>query len=143
MCSEYFAKVFYPSLIIIRIHGSITVQRDFVSTIYIAIYVIYSSSVTLSHDSIDDKPFSGVVQRIILNEKPCNLSSGLSQEVARYRGAPCGYTPCLNGGTCFPVLSRFLCHCGPRHFGALCEHSTYLLKRSSTVYTCTKGRKVL
>ncbi|VVC30264.1 Concanavalin A-like lectin/glucanase domain,EGF-like, conserved site,Laminin G domain,Follistatin-like, N- [Cinara cedri] len=75
--------------------------------------------VTLNPEPIG--PFSGIIQRIILNEKACNLSSGFSRDVSRYRGAPCGYTPCLNGGTCFPVLSRFLCHCGPQHSGPLCE----------------------
>jgi len=82
----------------------------------------------LGQESIADKPFNGIVQRVILNEKTCNLSSGLSQEVTPYRGAPCGYAPCLNGGTCFPVLSRFLCHCGAQHFGPLCEHSKLLFR---------------
>ncbi|XP_008185835.2 agrin [Acyrthosiphon pisum] len=80
-------------------------------------------TIMLGQESIADKPFNGIVQRVILNEKTCNLSSGLSQEVTPYRGAPCGYDPCLNGGTCFPVLSRFLCHCGAQHFGPLCEHT--------------------
>lgn len=86
-------------------------------------YFIYRPTVLPYQESIALKPFSGVVQRIILNEKTCNLSSGFNQDVTHYQGAPCGYTPCLNGGTCFPVLSRFLCHCSPQHFGPLCENS--------------------
>lgn len=78
-----------------------------------------------NQEMILKKPFSGVIQRIIFNEKTCNLSSGFNQEVTHYQGAPCGYTPCLNGGTCFPVLSRFLCYCSPQHFGPLCENSEY------------------
>ncbi|XP_050532357.1 agrin-like [Daktulosphaira vitifoliae] len=80
-------------------------------------------TVQLNQESSVIPPFTGAIQRIVLNEKACNLSSGYSQGIEHYRGAPCGYTPCLNGGTCFPVLSRFLCHCGPRHYGPLCEHT--------------------
>ncbi|XP_050436691.1 agrin-like [Adelges cooleyi] len=80
-------------------------------------------TIQLNQEPSAIQPFSGAIQRIVLNEKACNLSSGYSQGTTHYRGAPCGYDPCLNGGTCFPVLSRFLCHCGPRHFGPLCEHT--------------------
>lgn len=89
----------------------------------------------LNQESIFNKPFSGIVQRITINEKACNLSSGFNQAVTHYRGPPCGYTPCLNGGTCFPVLSRFLCHCSPQHFGPLCEHSKYLLTINKKINT--------
>lgn len=90
------------------------------------VLLLFRPTVTLNPEPI--RPFSGIVQRIIINERACNLSSGINQDVSRYRGAPCGYAPCLNGGTCFPVLSRFLCHCGPRHSGPLCEHSKYRTK---------------
>lgn len=111
--------------------------RMVIATIIINNYraVFFSPAILLNQESLADKPFNGIVQRIILNEKTCNLSSGLSHEVVPYRGAPCGYAPCLNGGTCFPVLSRFLCHCGPQHFGPLCEHSECI----STIPSANNG----
>lgn len=90
-------------------------------------YFVFSPTVMLAHqESITRKPFFGVIQRIVLNEKTCNMSSGFGHEVTYYQGAPCGYSPCLNGGTCFPVLSRFLCHCSSQYIGPLCENSKFL-----------------
>lgn len=81
------------------------------------------------------KGYRGVIQKILLNEKPLLISSklpdcsfdsnrkGCAFNVGSYDGLPCPISknPCLNNGLCIPELDQFICKCPSNTKGKYCE----------------------
>ncbi|XP_073973798.1 agrin-like isoform X3 [Rhodnius prolixus] len=68
--------------------------------------------------------FSGVIQRLEVNGHRLTLAAiSQGQEVSLYRKGACydDGNPCLNNGTCLPVLDTFKCVCSHKTTGETCE----------------------
>ncbi|XP_064642356.1 agrin-like isoform X19 [Lineus longissimus] len=66
----------------------------------------------------------GAIQRLYINGRHIeNLPKVASdmERVTAYLGPPCDNNPCLNSGTCLPVLSQVKCKCPMTHGGKYCE----------------------
>lgn len=108
-------------------------------------WLIFRSSLTLPRDVPKLGNLQGAVQRVIVNgevfEKLMDIDME-QQNVAVYRGPPCGHmpvthpstsrasaytlggresSPCQNGGVCQPLLSSFICKCQTGYLGKRCE----------------------
>ena len=44
-----------------------------------------------------------------------------SSKITRYIGAPCGGSPCKNGGRCLPRLTSYVCRCTSSYTGRYCH----------------------
>ncbi|XP_043189598.1 agrin-like [Amphibalanus amphitrite] len=44
-----------------------------------------------------------------------------SSKITRYIGAPCGGSPCKNGGRCLPRLANYICQCTKSYTGRHCH----------------------
>ncbi|XP_015275647.1 PREDICTED: pikachurin [Gekko japonicus] len=68
------------------------------------------------------KPFSGSIQKIILNDRVIDLKqdfiSGVNLENALH---PCVYAPCANGGSCVPKKDSYECDCPLGFDGQHCQ----------------------
>lgn len=108
---------------------------------------LHRANLTLPRDVPKLANFQGAIQRVIVNGEVFErlMESGTEQQnVAVYRGPPCGHmpithsatmartfalqlsdremsSPCQNGGVCQPLLASFICKCQPGFLGKRCE----------------------
>uniref|UniRef100_A0A8C6MB72 EGF like, fibronectin type III and laminin G domains n=1 Tax=Nothobranchius furzeri TaxID=105023 RepID=A0A8C6MB72_NOTFU len=68
------------------------------------------------------KPFSGVIQKLILNDRtiPITISSAGGVNVQN-SAHPCVESPCANGGTCRPKWDSYECDCPLGYDGRHCQ----------------------
>ncbi|XP_076065553.1 agrin-like isoform X2 [Oratosquilla oratoria] len=89
------------------------------------LYLGGMENITSAHpDARISMGFNGAIQRLIVNSEILDNLGGRAKSgpgVRRYRGPPCQYNQCLNGGVCQPFLNRFICKCPPIYTGKFCE----------------------
>ncbi|KAG8429022.1 hypothetical protein GDO86_018524, partial [Hymenochirus boettgeri] len=74
------------------------------------------------------RPFSGSIQRLILNDRIINLSRGLSSGVNLQNAVhPCANMPCTNGGSCRPSHDSYECDCPLGFDGKNCQKGKLLM----------------
>ncbi|XP_062399872.1 pikachurin [Sardina pilchardus] len=68
------------------------------------------------------RPFSGTIQKIVLNDRNIPLTKdfafGVNVENAAH---PCMHSPCANGGTCRPKWDSYECDCALGYDGKHCQ----------------------
>ncbi|CAK6973835.1 pikachurin isoform X2 [Scomber scombrus] len=68
------------------------------------------------------KPFTGTIQKFILNDRTIPITSGLAGGVNVANSAhPCVESPCANGGTCRPKWDGYECDCPLGYDGRHCQ----------------------
>ncbi|KAJ1210310.1 hypothetical protein NDU88_005676 [Pleurodeles waltl] len=68
------------------------------------------------------KPFSGSIQKIILNDRTIHLKQGLAFGVNLDNTVhPCANVPCANGGSCRPKRDSYECDCPLGFDGKHCQ----------------------
>ncbi|XP_051952065.1 pikachurin-like isoform X1 [Xyrauchen texanus] len=68
------------------------------------------------------RPFSGTIQKIILNDRIIELNPGQAFGVNVLNAAhPCVQNPCANGGTCRPKWDSYDCDCALGYDGRHCQ----------------------
>ncbi|XP_072272714.1 pikachurin isoform X1 [Pyxicephalus adspersus] len=68
------------------------------------------------------RPFSGSIQKLILNDRIMNLVTGLISGVNLVNAAhPCANAPCANGGSCRPKHDSYECDCPLGFDGKNCQ----------------------
>ncbi|XP_028312279.1 pikachurin [Gouania willdenowi] len=68
------------------------------------------------------KPFTGVIQRLVLNDRTMPITSGSVGGVNVVNSAhPCVESPCANGGTCRPKWDGYECDCPLGYDGRHCQ----------------------
>ncbi|XP_061757838.1 pikachurin isoform X1 [Nerophis ophidion] len=68
------------------------------------------------------KPFTGTVQRLILNDRTISITNGSAGGVNVANSAhPCVQSPCANGGTCRPKWDGYECDCPLGYDGRHCQ----------------------
>ncbi|KAM9331365.1 pikachurin [Gastrophryne carolinensis] len=68
------------------------------------------------------RPFSGSIQKLIVNDRIMNLVHGLVTGVnLRNAAHPCAYGPCANGGSCRPKHDSYECDCPLGFDGKNCQ----------------------
>uniref|UniRef100_A0A8C5LSG1 EGF like, fibronectin type III and laminin G domains n=1 Tax=Leptobrachium leishanense TaxID=445787 RepID=A0A8C5LSG1_9ANUR len=68
------------------------------------------------------RPFTGSIQKFILNDRIVNLVHGLSSGVNLQNAVhPCATVPCANGGSCRPKHDRYECDCPLGYDGTNCQ----------------------
>ncbi|XP_061585245.1 pikachurin isoform X2 [Cololabis saira] len=68
------------------------------------------------------KPFTGIIQKLILNDRtvPITIGSAAGVNVAN-SAHPCVESPCANGGTCRPKWDAYECDCPLGYDGRHCQ----------------------
>uniref|UniRef100_A0A671VCL3 EGF like, fibronectin type III and laminin G domains n=1 Tax=Sparus aurata TaxID=8175 RepID=A0A671VCL3_SPAAU len=68
------------------------------------------------------KPFTGIVQKLILNDLTMPITAGSATGVNVANSAhPCVESPCANGGTCRPKWDSYECDCPLGYDGRHCQ----------------------
>ncbi|KAM4810110.1 pikachurin [Rhinophrynus dorsalis] len=68
------------------------------------------------------RPFSGSIQKLILNDRVINLVQGLSSGINLENAIhPCADVPCSNGGSCRPKHDSYDCDCPLGFDGKNCQ----------------------
>ncbi|KAM9360430.1 pikachurin isoform 2-T2 [Symphorus nematophorus] len=68
------------------------------------------------------KPFTGVIQKLILNDRTIPITTGSAGGVNVANSAhPCVESPCANGGTCRPKWDNYECDCPLGYDGRHCQ----------------------
>ncbi|XP_029019587.1 pikachurin isoform X2 [Betta splendens] len=68
------------------------------------------------------RPFTGVIQKLILNDRTIPITSGSAGGVNVANSAhPCVQSPCANGGTCRPKWDGYECDCPLGYDGRHCQ----------------------
>uniref|UniRef100_A0A3Q3GWU5 EGF like, fibronectin type III and laminin G domains n=1 Tax=Kryptolebias marmoratus TaxID=37003 RepID=A0A3Q3GWU5_KRYMA len=68
------------------------------------------------------KPFTGVIQKLILNDRTMLITTGSAGGVNVQNSAhPCVESPCANGGTCRPKWDGYDCDCPLGYDGRHCQ----------------------
>ncbi|XP_054630207.1 pikachurin [Dunckerocampus dactyliophorus] len=68
------------------------------------------------------KPFTGTIQRLILNDRTISITNGSAGGVNVANSAhPCVQSPCANGGTCRPKWDGYECDCPLGYDGRHCQ----------------------
>ncbi|XP_053727776.1 pikachurin isoform X1 [Synchiropus splendidus] len=68
------------------------------------------------------KPFTGIVQKLILNDRTLPITSGSAGGVNIANSPhPCVESPCANGGTCRPKWDGYECDCPLGYDGRNCQ----------------------
>uniref|UniRef100_A0A3B4WHW6 EGF like, fibronectin type III and laminin G domains n=1 Tax=Seriola lalandi dorsalis TaxID=1841481 RepID=A0A3B4WHW6_SERLL len=68
------------------------------------------------------KPFSGIIQKLVLNDRTIPITTGSAGGVNVANSAhPCVESPCANGGTCRPKWDGYECDCPLGYDGRHCQ----------------------
>ncbi|XP_068594933.1 pikachurin [Brachionichthys hirsutus] len=68
------------------------------------------------------KPFTGIVQKLILNDRTIPITNGFASGINVANSAhPCVQSPCANGGTCRPKWDSYECDCPLGYDGRHCQ----------------------
>ncbi|XP_055079968.1 LOW QUALITY PROTEIN: pikachurin [Periophthalmus magnuspinnatus] len=68
------------------------------------------------------KPFTGIIQTLVLNDRPLPITSGRAGGVnVANSDHPCVQSPCANGGTCRPKWDSYECDCPLGYDGRHCQ----------------------
>uniref|UniRef100_A0A3B3TKK0 EGF like, fibronectin type III and laminin G domains n=1 Tax=Poecilia latipinna TaxID=48699 RepID=A0A3B3TKK0_9TELE len=68
------------------------------------------------------KPFTGIIQKLILNDRAMPITAGSAGGVNIANSAhPCVENPCANGGTCRPKWDDYECDCPLGYDGRHCQ----------------------
>ncbi|KAM4745930.1 pikachurin isoform 3-T3 [Anableps anableps] len=68
------------------------------------------------------KPFTGIIQKLILNDRTLPITAGSASGVNIANSAhPCVESPCANGGTCRPKWDDYECDCPLGYDGRHCQ----------------------
>ncbi|XP_074526385.1 pikachurin isoform X3 [Halichoeres trimaculatus] len=68
------------------------------------------------------KPFTGIIQKLILNDRTIPITSGSAGGINVANSAhPCVESPCANGGTCRPKWDTYECDCPLGYDGRHCQ----------------------
>ncbi|XP_073322873.1 pikachurin isoform X2 [Pagrus major] len=68
------------------------------------------------------KPFTGIIQKLILNDRTIPITSGSASGVNVANSAhPCVESPCANGGSCRPKWDGYECDCPLGYDGRHCQ----------------------
>ncbi|XP_047446886.1 pikachurin isoform X2 [Mugil cephalus] len=68
------------------------------------------------------KPFTGIIQKLILNDRTIPITTGSAGGVNVANSAhPCVESPCANGGTCRPKWDGYECDCPLGYDGRHCQ----------------------
>lgn len=68
------------------------------------------------------KPFTGTIQKLVLNDRPLPITSGSAGGVnVANSDHPCVNSPCANGGTCRPKWDSYECDCPLGYDGRHCQ----------------------
>ncbi|XP_008416718.1 pikachurin isoform X2 [Poecilia reticulata] len=68
------------------------------------------------------KPFTGIIQKLILNDRTMPITAGSAGGVNIANSAhPCVENPCANGGTCRPKWDDYECDCPLGYDGRHCQ----------------------
>uniref|UniRef100_H2LLL0 EGF like, fibronectin type III and laminin G domains n=1 Tax=Oryzias latipes TaxID=8090 RepID=H2LLL0_ORYLA len=68
------------------------------------------------------KPFTGIIQKLILNDRTISITAGSAGGVNVINSAhPCVDSPCANGGTCRPKWDGYECDCPLGYDGRHCQ----------------------
>ncbi|KAI3372805.1 hypothetical protein L3Q82_023266 [Scortum barcoo] len=68
------------------------------------------------------KPFTGIIQKLILNDRTIPITTGTAGGVNVANSAhPCVESPCANGGTCRPKWDSYECDCPLGYDGRHCQ----------------------
>uniref|UniRef100_A0A3B5QJ30 EGF like, fibronectin type III and laminin G domains n=1 Tax=Xiphophorus maculatus TaxID=8083 RepID=A0A3B5QJ30_XIPMA len=68
------------------------------------------------------KPFTGIIQKLILNDRTMPITAGFAGGVNIANSAhPCVENPCANGGTCRPKWDDYECDCPLGYDGRHCQ----------------------
>uniref|UniRef100_A0A7N6ARY7 EGF like, fibronectin type III and laminin G domains n=1 Tax=Anabas testudineus TaxID=64144 RepID=A0A7N6ARY7_ANATE len=68
------------------------------------------------------RPFTGVIQKLILNDRTISITTGSAGGVNIANSAhPCVESPCANGGTCRPKWDGYECDCPLGYDGRHCQ----------------------
>uniref|UniRef100_A0A3P9HFD4 EGF like, fibronectin type III and laminin G domains n=1 Tax=Oryzias latipes TaxID=8090 RepID=A0A3P9HFD4_ORYLA len=68
------------------------------------------------------KPFTGIIQKLILNDRTISITAGTAGGVNVINSAhPCVDSPCANGGTCRPKWDGYECDCPLGYDGRHCQ----------------------
>uniref|UniRef100_A0A3Q3MK01 EGF like, fibronectin type III and laminin G domains n=1 Tax=Mastacembelus armatus TaxID=205130 RepID=A0A3Q3MK01_9TELE len=68
------------------------------------------------------KPFTGIIQKLILNDRTIPITAGSAGGVNVANSAhPCVESPCANGGTCRPKWDGYECDCPLGYDGRHCQ----------------------
>ncbi|XP_041957209.1 pikachurin isoform X2 [Alosa sapidissima] len=68
------------------------------------------------------RPFSGTIQKIVLNDRNIPLTKDFAFGVNIENAAhPCMHSPCANGGTCRPMWDSYECDCALGYDGKHCQ----------------------
>uniref|UniRef100_A0A3Q3JAD0 EGF like, fibronectin type III and laminin G domains n=1 Tax=Monopterus albus TaxID=43700 RepID=A0A3Q3JAD0_MONAL len=68
------------------------------------------------------KPFTGIIQKLILNDRTIPITTGSAGGVNVANSAhPCVESPCTNGGTCKPKWDGYECDCPLGYDGRHCQ----------------------
>ncbi|XP_058491162.1 pikachurin isoform X1 [Solea solea] len=68
------------------------------------------------------KPFTGIIQKLILNDRTILITTGSAGGVNVANSAhPCVESPCANGGTCRPKWDDYECDCALGYDGRHCQ----------------------
>ncbi|KAJ8320450.1 hypothetical protein KUTeg_002037 [Tegillarca granosa] len=84
----------------------------------------FKNRFTIPRDSDITTNFTGVIQRIYINNKHIDNimeSKTDAHNIIEYIGPPCNVNPCLNGGVCYPRLNEVDCKCPKKFLGQMCE----------------------